>query len=145
MPNIDFYPPPKVCPYCGAAVVLSGNSIIYGKPYGNGKVYICTRFSDGCKSYVSVHDGTEIPMGRMADPELRQLRKECHKLFDALWRQGGSRKQQSNTRRAMYRALARRLDIPRKECHIGFFDNAMARRALEILQEPKWWKNRRPE
>lgn len=145
MATIDRYPVPTICPYCGSPVVLAGNSIIYGKPFGNGKAYICTRYSEGCRSYVSVHDGTEIPMGRMADPELRELRKECHRRFDAIWRKHGPRKQQCDTRRAMYRALARRLNIARKECHIGFFNNEMARRALDIMAEPKWWKNRRLE
>lgn len=133
-PKIDQYPIPTECPYCGAPVVLSGNEKIYGRPYGNGMAYICTRIDEGCDAYVSVHTGTDTPMGRMANKELRELKKQCHRLFDPIWQSG------KMPRDKLYGKFASALRIPKSECHIGFFDNEMAEKALEILRQDRWWK-----
>ncbi|MFB5268120.1 zinc-finger-containing protein [Paenibacillus enshidis] len=37
-------------------------------------------------AYVGVHDGTDIPLGRLANRELRELKKQCHALFDPVWK-----------------------------------------------------------
>ena len=79
--NIDRYPVPIVCPYCNSSVIFTSNAEIYGRQYGNGMCYKCTE----CNSYVGVHTGTKIPLGRLADKELRELKKECHSLFDPVW------------------------------------------------------------
>ncbi|RKN75029.1 zinc-finger-containing protein [Paenibacillus ginsengarvi] len=39
----------------------------YGREYGNGRCYKCTNFD----AYVGVHTGTMIPLGRLANSELR--------------------------------------------------------------------------
>ena len=38
---IDLYP--KAYNICGGHVILTSNSIIYGKVYGTGNIYYCTR------------------------------------------------------------------------------------------------------
>ena len=82
--KVALYPIPLVCPYCGEKVKLSSNKVIYGKSIGNGKVYRCT--NQWCDSYVGVHTGTNTPLGRLANKELRLLKNKAHRLFDGLWK-----------------------------------------------------------
>lgn len=132
---IDLYPIPTVCPYCGSPVFLTSNAEVYGKAYGNGKCYKCTV----CDSYVGVHDhkvnGAYIPLGRLANRELRELKKQCHALFDPTWQ-----KDKRLNRDKAYGRLANRLGIPIEECHFGWFDKDRLLRALEILRSPGWHK-----
>ena len=128
--RIDFYPIPTTCLYCKALVVFTGNEAIYGKKYGNGKCYKCTQ----CDSYVSVHSGTTIPMGRLANQELRNLKVQCHALFDPVWKNKGP-----VSRTQAYDWLAEILDIPQRECHFGWFDKAMLLHCLSILQNENWY------
>ncbi|MNW54956.1 hypothetical protein D3C74_325870 [compost metagenome] len=128
---INKYPIPKNCPYCSSSVVFTSNAAIYGKEYGNGRCYKCT----SCDAYVGVHNGTNIPLGRLANRELRELKKECHSLFDPVWKTNKHIK-----REQAYGRLANVLGIPHVECHFGWFDKGMLHKALEILQQPSWYK-----
>lgn len=130
---IDFYPIPTECPYCGSSVILTSNTTIYGKPYGNGKCYKCT----GCDAYVGVHTGTNIPLGRLANKELRELKKECHALFDKAWRDN-----KTLNRRSAYKCLAKMLEIPVGKCHFGWFDKVLLCEAKKILSQKYWYKNK---
>ena len=93
--------------------------------------YKCTN----CDAYVGVHTGTRIPLGRIANKELRELKKECHALFDPAW-QGNKRL----TRGKAYGRLATLLGIPIEECHFGWFDKDTLCRAKEIMSKKDWYK-----
>ena len=121
--KIDAYPIPTVCPYCDSEVIFTSNSIIYGEKYGNGKCYKCTK----CDAYVGVHNGTKTPLGRMANKELRELKKQAHALFDPIWQN------KQKTRSEAYTDLAKALSIPKKECHFGWFDKPMLLKAIGYL------------
>ena len=127
--RIDVYPIPILCPYCGAPVIFTSNAAVYGKEYGNGKCYKCT----ACDAYVSIHRGTDIPMGRLANQELRDLKIQCHALFDPIWKNKGP-----VSREQAYSWLARALGIPPRECHFGWFDKPALLRCLEILRDEDW-------
>ncbi len=129
--KIDVYPIPITCIYCGAPVELVSNKVIYGKKYGSGKCYKCT----SCDSYVGTHPGTDIPMGRLANQELRNLKIQCHALFDPLWKNQGP-----ISREQAYEWLAVTLGIPFRECHFGWFDKPMLTRCLNILRDEYWWE-----
>jgi DNA-directed RNA polymerase subunit RPC12/RpoP len=129
--RIDAYPKPISCPYCTGKVIYTSNAEIYGKEYGNGRCYKCVN----CDAYVGVHDGTDIPLGRLANKELRELKKQCHTLFDPVWKQHKSIK-----RKQTYEQLAIALEIPIRECHFGWFDKDMLLKAKQILAEPNWYK-----
>ncbi|WP_216619040.1 zinc-finger-containing protein [Corallococcus carmarthensis] len=128
---IDKYPIPTSCPYCCSAVIYTSNAVIYGREYGNGRCYKCTK----CDAYVGVHNRTNIPLGRLANRELRELKKECHALFDPIWKQNKRIK-----REHAYERLAKVLGIPVNECHFGWFDKEMLLEAREILSRPDWYK-----
>lgn len=134
--KLDKYPIPTTCPYCNSKVIYTSNAEIYGREYGNGRCYKCV----SCDAYVGVHDGTDIPLGRLANKELRDLKKQCHALFDPVW------KQEKNIKRTqLYEKLARKLCIPTSECHFGWFDEEMLTKALTILQKPSWYLDGKAE
>ena len=50
-------------------------------------MYVCDRYPI-CNSYVAAHRSTLLPMGSLADAELRHKRIQAHRAFDRLWRSG---------------------------------------------------------
>lgn len=128
--RVSYYPIPVKCDYCGADVIYTSNAEIYGREYGNGRCYKCT----GCDAYVGVHTGTNIPLGRLADKELRSLKKKCHALFDPVWKSG------CITRNKAYARLAKHLKIPVSDCHFGWFDKETLHKAIAIMKITGWYK-----
>lgn len=101
-----------VCPYCKKATQFVDSSIIYGKSYG--MIYHCKP----CDAYCGVHKGTKISLGRLANAELRYWKKEAHKYFDMIWKDGHEKRSE------LYKILAEILEIPVDYCHIGMFSVA---------------------
>lgn len=112
------------CPYCSKKAELKDSSVIYGKSYG--LIYICSDYPS-CDSYVGVHPGTTIPLGRMANKELREYKKKVHVLFDPLWKGKKIRRNEA------YKRLSDALNLSTKECHVGMFDVETCKRAIEVL------------
>lgn len=111
------------CPYCGNMAHLVSGSIIYPKRSDLAflKFWLCSDDSHQW-AYVGCHKGTSVPLGRLADSELRRAKSRAHLAFDHLWRD----KHMSRT--AAYLWLAETLNIPRVECHIGMFDLNLCQR-----------------
>jgi len=99
----------KHCPYCERETVYTDSSVIYGRSYGN--IYWCKP----CDAYVGVHKGTDKSLGILANKELRHWKKEAHKYFDVIWKEGYEKRQE------VYSHLSKHLDIPIEYCHIGMF------------------------
>ena len=114
-------PAPTNCPHCASAVELVNNSEIYGRSYGEWPwAYRCT--DDDCDSYVGLHPFTSIPLGTLANAELRKARKDAKAAFNPIWQSG------EMTRSEAYGWLAGALRIENaEECHIGWFDLVMCR------------------
>jgi hypothetical protein len=122
-------PIPTACPFCGAVVTATNNDAIYGKSIGTWPwAYMCE--NKECHSYVGMHPLTNIPLGTLADTKTREARKLTKALFEPLHGKAGQMK-----RTEAYGWLANKLDIPVGECHFGWFDVAMCRRAYRILKE----------
>lgn len=111
----------KQCPYCGSKTEYIDSSFVYGRSYG--MIYICKP----CDAYVGVHKGTNKAKGRLANAELRELKKQAHYHFDKLWKEGNMKRSQA------YKWLAKQLNIKPKECHIGMMDNDRCKRVIELL------------
>lgn len=119
-----------ICNICGSEnVEFTTNDRIYGKIYGNGKVYLCT----DCGSFVGCHDNGK-PYGILSDPPMRKLRTECHNLFDPIW------KAHLKTRSELYWALAKKMGLQVHECHFGMFDLKMLEKAHKIISEDGWYE-----
>lgn len=85
------------CPYCGSQSHMVDGSEVYGEGWEHVDLYLCDSYPR-CDAYVGVYsDGR--PKGTLANPETREARKETHKAFDVLWKDGHM------TRRAAYRVL----------------------------------------
>ena len=121
---------PYKCPYCGAYLELRDSRFLYGKSYGN--VWVCINYPD-CDVYVGCHKGTDRPLGTPANQELRELRKKCHRYFDAIWQ---AKRDQGfkNARQLGYKWLSDQLSIPESKTHIAMTDTMMAREIIRICE-----------
>ena len=129
--------PEVFCPYCGAEAVLLPDAAVYRSTYG-GMVYVCI----ACKAWVGCHrrrDGLpgNVPLGRLADAELRKLKIEGHSLFDNLCRSAITHRgwKKGKARAYAYKWLSAQTGIPAKECHFGMMDNDQCKKAIQTLRE----------
>lgn len=113
------------CPYCGRQAEFVDSKVVYGRSYG--MIYLCRP----CDAYVGVHKGTDKPLGRLADKELRNWKMAAHDAFDHLWK---SRKMKRNQ---AYKWLAERMGLSVEETHIGMFDIAQCKKVIEICNQLK--------
>ena len=110
----------KICPYCKQETELIDSVLIYGKPYG--LIYACR----DCDAYVGVHKGTTRALGRLANKELRELKKKAHHYFDKLWMSG------QMTRTEAYSWLSLELGLPISFTHIGMFGPDTCKEAIHL-------------
>ena len=118
---------PTKCNLCGGEVVFTTNDKIYGKIYGDGKCYLCTK----CRAYVGVHKGTKTALGILANDEMKEWKIKCHDLFDTFW-QGGK-----CSRNYLYKKLADQMNIERSHCHFGHFNLVELKKAYSVISR---WK-----
>lgn len=125
-----------MCQYCDKpAQLVTGKAIYPHRPdLSEKRFWQCGR----CKAYVGCHpparangkggqgDGT-VPLGRLANAELRAAKQAAHEAFDPLWRSG------EMTRREAYAWLAEQLGIKGSLCHIGEFDVAQCQAVTEAV------------
>jgi ribosomal protein L37AE/L43A len=101
------------CPYCGSPVVLRSADGIYHENKCGAKLYVCSRYP-ACDAYVRIREGSKnIPMGSMANGELRALRIEAHRCFDRIHQSGLMSRQDA------YAWLAGIVSAPLTHAHIG--------------------------
>lgn len=84
---------------------------------------------DGCDHRVGCHPGTNVPLGTMADAELRSWRSAAHRAFDPLW------KARAMSRFEAYPILAEHLGLRVSDTHIAMFDVA---RCMEVVAVMAW-------
>ena len=87
-------------------------------------LYVCKNYP-ACDSYVRVQPGTKVPMGTMANGELRRLRTEAHWNFDQLYKRGYMTKEDA------YRWLATILCVPLNQAHIGMLGEYYCKKVIE--------------
>jgi len=114
-----------ICPYCdNPATFATGKEIYpYRKDLYSKNFWRC----EPCGAYVGCHKGTDKPLGRLANKELRDAKIKAHSLFDPLW------KEKKMSRTYAYKWLSERLNIDTNKCHIGMFDVEMCNKVIEIL------------
>lgn len=112
------------CPVCGSSVVLRSADGIYHTNPNNTKLYVCSRYPE-CDTYVRTHPGTNIPVGTLANRNLRKLRAEAHKSFDRLYRCGYMTKEDA------YHWLASVVDAPLSHAHIGHLGDYYCKRVIQ--------------
>lgn len=110
------------CDYDGERAVFIDSAAVYGGR-SFGMIWRCAR----CGAYVGVHEGTNNPLGRLANAELRRWKKAAHAAFDPLWRSGRM------TRQEAYAHLQEIMGMTVGEAHIGRFDIPECRRLVQLL------------
>lgn len=112
------------CDYCQQPAQLVGGDTIY--PHRPDLAHKWFYYCAPCIAWVGCHPGTEKPLGRLANAELRRAKQDAHAAFDPLWQSGGMK------RKAAYAWLAEQLGVER--IHIGKCDLATCRRVVEICR-----------
>lgn len=110
----DPLPVPEQCPFCGGLPKYVNHADIYGgREYGSWPYALACA---SCDAYVGLHPYTHIPLGTLANKDLREARKRGKSAFIRLVDQRGWLRSEG------YEWLARRLDIAIETCHWGWFD-----------------------
>ncbi len=116
------------CPVCGAMAVLRPAAEIYRDPYRSDQLYVCSNYPK-CRCYVGTHPGTNIPLGTLADGDLRNLRIQAHRKFDSVWRS------RIMSRESAYCWMADLFGIPLREAHIGLFGEYRCRELIRACDQ----------
>lgn len=112
------------CPYCGAPVIYRSADGIYRDNSNGTMLYVCSHYPQ-CDAYVRVHAGTNIPVGTLANHELRTLRRTAHHYFDQLYQSGMMSKQDA------YQWLADLICAPLSQAHIGYLGEYYCKQVIE--------------
>lgn len=130
----DSLPIPTTCPYCSGPVELTHNSEVYGRSIGDWPfVYACV---GDCEAHVGVHADTDIPLGTLANKELRIERQKSKQSFHA------AMTYKRLSRAEAYRWLASELNLPLGQTHYGWMDLPTVKRAYLITEAAQ---NKLPE
>ena len=116
-----------ICPYCGENAILVSSRVVYRHYYG--MIWICPP----CESWIGVHKNSKShkPIGRLANKELRDLKKMAHAEFDLLWKNG------TMSRKEAYVYLQEIMNLPPYEAHIGRFTAEQCKRLIKLLKKEK--------
>lgn len=113
-----------VCPYCGKeARAVTGATIYPHAPHLHAKHFWYCQKDD---AYVGCHRDSYVPLGRLANAELREMKKRAHQAFDPLW------KRQIMGRSEAYAWLSKAMGIPAVHTHIGMFDEKQCQTCIDV-------------
>lgn len=132
------------CQYCGQPAKLVKGAELYPKrpDLAERNFWECKP----CGAYVGCHrkaawmtidgvkvisDGT-LPLGVLANAELRKAKSSAHRTFDALWK-GTERPKSART--MAYAWLTEKLELQTADCHIGSFTIAQCMLTIRMCCE----------
>ena len=117
------------CPYCGASAHLRPASALgkTGTVYNGRRFYVCARYPL-CDSYVEAHKASGLPMGALANKDLRRRRQEAHRAMERLWVQGYM------TRSEAYRYIQTQMGLPPEDAHIGKFSEYRCDEVIRLCE-----------
>jgi hypothetical protein len=119
---------PPICPYCNElAKLVTGKEIYPHRPDLHSlKIWECK----SCEASVGTHkQSIGIPLGRLANKELKKAKMSAHAAFDPLWKNGSMKRSDA------YYWLSQKLGIHVKDCHIGMFDVDQCNKVVEVCRE----------
>ncbi len=117
------------CPYCGAEAKLRPASVVYKEnTLSGGYLYICDRYPK-CDSYVRAHDVSKLPMGTLANGNLRSKRIKAHQVFSKMWQSG------IMTKRQAYLWMQGKFGLNEDQAHIGKFGEYMCDELIKACNE----------
>jgi hypothetical protein len=116
----------ETCPYCHQPAIKCTGREVYPHRPELGKKLFWACFP--CKAWVGCHPGGDLPLGRLANAELRQSKMAAHAAFDPIWQS------KHVSRGEAYGWLARQLGITKEECHIGHFDVQHCKQVVSVCR-----------
>ena len=117
------------CPNCGAKATLHPASYVYDNNRSAGSYLdVCDRYPI-CNSYVAAHRSTLLPMGSLADAELRHKRIQAHRAFDRLWRSG------LMTKKEAYQWIQAEFGLHEDQAHIAQLGTNMCDRRIHACEQ----------
>ena len=135
METIELINSGKICPYCSKETELVPSAEIYGPDMPDfGFLYLCRP----CFAYVGCHKGSTEALGRIANTELRQMKKMAHAAFDPIWKHPmfamtGYTKLEARTGCYLWLSIMMGLDI--NDTHIGYFDVEQCKTVIHICEK----------
>ena len=122
---------PPICPYCGKPSVRKTGLELH--PHRIDLAYKVFYKCAPCGAWIGCHDGTETPLGRLANKQLRLAKWAAHRAFDPIWQRKVATENISKTkaRMAAYRWLSETLGLEKRKCHIGMADVETCIRIVE--------------
>jgi len=106
----------QLCPYCNCSTEIVSDKQIYGPNSSYNKMfYRCIMNHD---HYVGTYHDNKKSLGRLANNELRLMKRKAHDAFDPLWRDEPSR---FTNKYNAYQWLSEKMGIDLKYTHIGMF------------------------
>lgn len=134
------------CSYCLCKANLVGGDVMYPhRPdLADRKFWKCVKCNDvfvGCHkdgAPVTLPGGERvtsdgsIPVGTLANRQLREARKRAHSVFDLLWK---NTSRPSVSRTLHYSRLAQHLGIDVTKCHIGYFDEETCNKVYKFATD----------
>lgn len=109
---------------CGCQAVLRPAQEVCKGAKPGAMAYVCIRYPK-CDSYVMAKPDTLEPMGDLAGPELRRLRRAAHVSFNRIYESG------LMTKQAAYQWLANAVQAPMSHAHIGYLGEYYCRVVIE--------------
>jgi hypothetical protein len=122
-----------ICPYCQMnAKLVTGAEVYPHRPdLADKRFWSCKR----CDAYVGCHPAQDrggdasVPLGTLANAELRRKRSEAHAVFDLMWKSAGA----PMTRQEAYAWLAEQMDIEAHACYIGSFNVRQCNQVMAVM------------
>lgn len=120
------------CPYCGNPAQFVSGAVVYPHrdDLGDKQFWLC----EPCWAYVGCHINTTVPLGRLANAELRKAKVAAHNAFDPLWR-SKPQNLRSQYRKTAYKWLAGAMGMPAEQTHIGMFDVEQCAQVVRLCSE----------
>lgn len=117
------------CPYCGAYAQLRPATALgkVSSAYSGKRFYVCSRYPF-CDAYVEAHRASGLPMGTLADKQLRRKRRDAHVALERLWEQG------CMTKAEAYRWMQTQLGVPEQDAHIAKFSEYRCDQVIRMCE-----------
>ncbi len=120
-----------LCKYCQTETEYVSSLAVYREDFG--MIHLCPK--KGCGAYCGCLPNSDQSVGTTAMKPLRDLRITCHHWFDPLVeiraKVDGKRKAAQINARKWLSSL---LDIDIQETHIGYFNESLCERTIEICK-----------
>ena len=126
----------KLCPYCNCETQKVTDKEIYGIQSNYNKSFIqCIQNSD---HYVGTFSNGKS-LGRLANSELRKLKRDGHAVFDKLWQ---GEEATFNSRDQAYQWLSKKMKLSKDLTHFAMFSDEQCIQSINIVNRmmklPLW-------